>query len=81
VEAYCSARLLARSALFTLSDVASLAIGLGGNIAIFTIAKGLLLAPPTASATCDRVARRRHRGSAQGRVGHVRRSWRSQGQS
>jgi predicted permease len=40
-----SARLLARSPVFTLTAVGSLAIGIGANIAIFTVANALLLAP------------------------------------
>ena len=40
-----SLRLLARSPLFALSAVLSLAIGIGANTAIFTVVNGLLLAP------------------------------------
>jgi predicted permease len=40
-----SIRLLTRSPLFALSAVLSLAIGIGANTAIFTVANGLLLAP------------------------------------
>jgi FtsX-like permease family len=40
-----SVRLLARSPLFTVTAIASLAIGLGANTAIFTAANALLLAP------------------------------------
>jgi predicted permease len=40
-----SLRLVARSPVFTLCAVISLAIGIGANTAIFTVANGLLMAP------------------------------------
>jgi len=40
-------RLLRRTPLFTATAALSLAIGIGANTAIFTVANGLLLRPPT----------------------------------
>ena len=40
-----SARVIARSPVFAVTAVLSLAIGIGANTAIFTVANGLLLAP------------------------------------
>jgi predicted permease len=48
-------RVLARSPLFTLTAVLSLAIGLGANTAIFTIANALLLAPTHGVEDMDRL--------------------------
>jgi predicted permease len=48
-------RVLARSPLFTLTAVLSLAIGLGANTTIFTIANALLLAPTRGVADMDRL--------------------------
>jgi predicted permease len=48
-------RLLARSPLFTLCAVLSLAIGIGANTAIFTVANALLLAPTRAVVRMDRL--------------------------
>ncbi|MDQ3069471.1 MAG: hypothetical protein M3R55_07050 [Acidobacteriota bacterium] len=39
-------RLLMRQPLFTLTAVASIAIGIGANTAIFTAVNGLLISPP-----------------------------------
>ena len=50
-----AARVLARSPLFTLTAVLSLAIGLGANTTIFTIANALLLAPTRGVAEMDRL--------------------------
>jgi predicted permease len=48
-------RVLARSPLFTLTAVLSLAIGLGANTTIFTIANALLLAPTQGVEDMDRL--------------------------
>src|SRR6516225_2128121 len=48
-------RVLARSPLFTLTAVLSLAIGLGANTTIFTIANALLLAPTHGVEHMDRL--------------------------
>lgn len=48
-------RLLARAPLFTLTAVASLAIGIGANTAIFTAANALLLAPTRGVPAPDRL--------------------------
>jgi predicted permease len=50
-----AARLLVRSPVFSLAAVASLAIGIGANTAIFTAANTLLLAPTTGIADMDRL--------------------------
>ncbi len=48
-------RLLRRSPLFALTAAASLAIGIGVDTAIFTIANGLLFTPPSGIAAPDRL--------------------------
>ncbi len=48
-------RLLTRSPLFTLCAVLSLAIGIGANTAIFTVANALLLAPTRGVVEMDRL--------------------------
>lgn len=48
-------RLFAREPLFTLTAVASLAIGIGANATIFSAANALLLAPTTGIAAPDRL--------------------------
>ena len=50
-----SLRLIARSPLFTLCAVLSLAIGIGANTAIFTVANALLLAPTSNVREPDRL--------------------------
>ena len=41
-----AARHLRRAPLFTLSAVALLAVGIGANVAVFTLVDALLLRPP-----------------------------------
>ena len=48
-------RLLARTPLFTLTAIVSLAIGIGANTAIFTAANALLLAPTAGVRDMDRL--------------------------
>ncbi len=48
-------RLLARSPLFALTAILSLAVGIGANTAIFTTANALLLAPTPAVRDADRL--------------------------
>src|SRR3954470_12223264 len=48
-------RLLARNPLFALTAILSLAIGIGANTTIFTIANALLLRPPSGAADPGRL--------------------------
>lgn len=48
-------RLFVRQPLFTATAVISLAIGIGANATIFSVANGILLAPTAAVAAPDRV--------------------------
>jgi predicted permease len=48
-------RLLQRNPLFTATAVLSLAIGLGANTTVFTVAKALLLQPPVGVVESDRL--------------------------
>jgi predicted permease len=48
-------RMLRRSPLFTLTAALSLAIGMGANTAIFTVASAVLFRPPAAVASPDRL--------------------------
>src|SRR6185436_2433642 len=50
-----SIRLLKRNPFFTLTAVLSLAIGIGANTTIFTIANALLFRAPAAIADADRI--------------------------
>ena len=54
-NARLAARLLARSPIFTITAVASLAIGIGANAAIFTAANALFFAPTAGVRDIDRV--------------------------
>src|SRR6266550_3981344 len=50
-----AARLLRRNRLFALTAVVSLAIGIGANTTIFTIANALLFKPPAGVSDPDRL--------------------------
>ena len=53
-------RLLRRSPVFTATAALSLAIGIGANTAIFTVANALLFRPPAGIAEAVRAGRHRH---------------------
>src|SRR3984893_14862943 len=50
-----AARLLRRNPLFALTAAASLAIGIGANTTIFSVANALLFRPPAGVADADRL--------------------------
>jgi predicted permease len=67
-----AARLLGRNPLFALTAMLSLAIGIGANTTIFTIANALLLADPAGVVEGDRVV---DIGRSQGGAGFDTNSW------
>src|SRR5690349_12629771 len=50
-----AARMLAATPVFTITAIASLAIGIGANTAIFTAANAIFLAPTAGVAEMDRL--------------------------
>ena len=67
-----AARLLRRNPLFTLTAALSLAIGIGANTTIFTVANALLFKPPSGVVESDRLVDvgRSQNGQGFARVGY-----------